>query len=278
MLFGFSTLGSPTLSFEGASDLAAKFGFQFIELRVLEGNLDLPAYFSAKNLSPETISQHTAVRVLGSSLSLSKAQPADIEKFLLMAELADKLNAPYIRIFGGGRWGDPLNDELLNCAQQTLRQIRTGLKQQGRRVEILLETHDAFSSAASCLALNRGLDTPLNIIWDSHHTWKLAGESPQETWARMSPLIRHVHYKDSYTTLDSKGGYRYTLPGEGEFPTKALFHVLKTNGYSAGVSLESEKHWRPEIPEIELMLAAFKKVIGLHAQIGLNEAAETTPR
>jgi sugar phosphate isomerase/epimerase len=261
MQFGFSTLGDGTLSYQGATELATRFGMDFLELRVLEGNLNLPEYFKSKNITPEMIARSKPTHAYCSSLKLTKAEPADIEAFYAAVELADRLNAPYVRVFGGGAWKDPVTSELIERGAKTLREVQAELKRRGLRPELLLETHDAFSSSTTILQLIHGLDTPLNIIWDTHHTWKLGGESPQDTWELMGPIIRHVHYKDSYTTLKTPAGYRFVNPGEGEYPTKALFHVLKANGYSAGVSLESEKHWRPEIPDLVDMLTAFTKII-----------------
>ena len=49
-------------------------------------------------------------------------------------------------------------------------------------MDLILETHDAFSASEPCLNLNSRLSRPLDLIWDTHHTWRVGGESPEFTW------------------------------------------------------------------------------------------------
>lgn len=264
MKFGFSTLGDRNIRYESAVALAREHGFDFVELRFLGGTVDLPAYFHANPVSPEEVAKSVPVLSLCASICIGFATPADILECLATLELAGFLGAPYVRIFGGGEWRDEITPEILDRAAETVRQLRAGIQGRGIKAEMLLETHGAFSSSECCLKLNGHLDQPLNILWDTHHTWKLANETPGETWAAMAPLIKHIHVKDSASlppTAENPIHYRLTLPGAGEFPTGKVFDLLESNGFPGGVSLEWEKAWHPEMEPLPEAAAAFAKLV-----------------
>ncbi len=251
---GFSTLGSPQATFPEACALARAHGLGFVELRSLAGTTDLPAHF--RQHPPGTFAPE--VRVLGTSLSLLSAKPADLDAFYAMAALAhDTLRVPYLRVFGeaGAPFGPELSTAQLAAAAATVRTVRERLAREGWRVEVLLEAHDVFSSADRCLALNAYLDEPLALLWDSHHTWRETGEPLAETWRKIGPRVRHIHYKDSVPGPD--GGVHHTLPGEGAFPGEALRELLVEVGYRGGLSLEWERLWHPELPPLEEALPLF---------------------
>jgi len=250
MQLGFSSMGQPELSLEECENLAIECGADFLELRVLEGSLDLPAYFQSR----ETKNSRVPVRLLASSLRLAEASEADFTDFATFGDLAHRMEVPFVRIFGGGREGHSLTEQELNEAVSAANRVREMIKDHQWGFEPLLETHDAFSSSSQILALDRFLDRPLSILWDSHHTWKLAGESLQESWAHLGPRIRHIHYKDSVTEGEA---FRYVLPGKGQFPTQQLFDLLRNEGYEEGVSLEWEKLWHPELPPLKEAIPPF---------------------
>jgi sugar phosphate isomerase/epimerase len=255
---GFSTMGDSSLTFEQAFALARQFDLQFLELRVLEGDLDLPAYFSAR---PElTVPEDGGVRVLSSSLQLISVGDEGLREFALYIALAQRLQARYIRVFGGGAWGDDPSEEKLLRAVEVVDVLRKMISEAGWSGEILLETHSAFSSSPSCERLNALLDKPLSLIWDSHHTWKIAGESPEETWSRLGAWTRHIHVKDSVSDSTAKEGYRYVVQGAGEFPAQSLIEVLARARYEGGISLEWEKLWHPELPELKDAMGPFVAV------------------
>jgi len=255
MIFGFSSMGQPELSLEQCADLAKKFALDFLELRVLENTLDLPAYFQSKEIPSVSV----PVRILGSSLRLADAQESDLAEFFQFAELAQRLKVPYIRVFGSkGREGDEVSFEKFQKAASVVNLIRERARENGWSFEILMETHSAFSLPEYSQKLNELLPEPLCLIWDSYHTWKFTGEQPAETWAKIGDWVRHVHYKDSRMVGETP---QYVLPGEGEFPTSALFDLLRERRYEAGVSLEWEKLWHKELQPLEEALEKFAQVI-----------------
>jgi sugar phosphate isomerase/epimerase len=256
--FGFSTLGDVALSYAGASALAEEFGMQFLELRGLNDTLDLPAYFRAHPAEPEKTT--VPVRVLGTSFHLEDDAAKAWEECLAFAELAVRLGAPFIRIFGAGDNREPSAAQITRDAA-VVTKLRSELQARGLAVELLLETHGGYSPSPLCLELSRQLDRPLSILWDSHHTWKIAGETLEESWKLLGPHVRHVHCKDSIVDPDDPKKYQYVMQGAGEFPTRELLELLRRENFRGGVSLEWEKKWRPELAPLREALAAFREAV-----------------
>ena len=254
MDLGFSSLGDPSLSFEASCKLAYEYGLAFVELRVMEGSLDLPGYFAERPFPSRPL---RPIRVLGSSLRLIGSQKSEVDEFLRFAKLATALGVPYVRAFGGGEWGKTPTEREIHSAQAVAENCREQIALHHLDCELLLETHGSFSDSEACLRLNQRLAEPLAILWDSHHTWRVAGESPDETWVRLGTQVRHIHYKDSVSDIQNREGCRYVLPGLGEYPTEALIQLLQNADYQGGVSLEWEKLWHSDLPPLHVALKAF---------------------
>jgi sugar phosphate isomerase/epimerase len=171
--------------------------------------------------------------------------------------LADALGAPYVRVFGGGQWENPVTDHDVARAAAAAVRCREELYRRGILAEMLMETHFGFSSSIHCVRINEMLPSPLPILWDSHHTWRRHGESPSETWSRIAPWVRHIHYKDSRREDPTAGDGLHVLPGEGEYPARELRDLLKREAYAGGVSLEWEKLWHRDLPELSSALPLF---------------------
>jgi sugar phosphate isomerase/epimerase len=257
--YGFSSIGYADASLAEMSALGTEFGLDFIELRALGGSTDLPAYFTSGESGKEIRPTQPRVRLVATDLHLMNATGETIDTFLQTVDVATKLGACYVRVFGGGSWGVPISEAALEHAARVAGQCRTALRARSADCEILLETHSAFSSPELCLKLNEKLDEPLNLLWDSHHTWRNAGESPRESWQRIGSLVRHIHFSDSISKAPELG-YRCVLPGTGEYPAEALRQVLVENGYCHGVSLEWEKLWHPELPHVRTALQEFDRL------------------
>jgi sugar phosphate isomerase/epimerase len=249
----FSTLGCADLPFSRICELAGEFGIPGIELRGIGGRMDMPEYCAEQGLKParmlEICGRHaTRLAVAGSSLKLTSASEKERAELLALCAWAEALQIPYVRVFGGGTWGQPLTDADYAHAVDLLDWWRKEKVVRGWQVELLLETHDAFSASEPCLKLNERLAQPLHLIWDSHHTWRLGGESPESTWKRIGPLVRHAHFKDSVDRPSAKHPYTYVLPGEGQMPLREVIALLRREHFDGFVSLEWERFWHPYLP------------------------------
>lgn len=257
----FSSLGCPDLTLVEAVSLARKYGLTSLELRTLGGSMDLPGYLAGirggwESTASYLLEQGMQVRVLGTSLKLSENSEKERAEFLGYARLAEALSAPYLRVFGGGLWPTPLGEDAWNQAIETCLWWQRIKEEVGFKCELLLETHDAFSGSSPCLELMDRLGSPLHLIWDSHHTWRLGGEMPQVSWERLQAHVRHIHFKDSIEVPSARHPFTYVLPGSGEMPVEEFWAVLEAGHYDGVVSLEWEKKWHPYLPDLQEALEA----------------------
>lgn len=250
----FSTLGCPGLTLNGVAALAAEFGIDTLEIRALENRIDLPDYFAAPNRIEESkkllADRGLSVRSFGSSFRLSDPAEPQRAELLRFAALAESFGTPYIRVFSGGEWGRPLLDEMVRTCAETIRWWREQKRAAGWNTDILIETHDSFSGTEPFLRLFDALGSGANLIWDTHHTWKLGGESPSYTWKHLGPFTKHIHVKDSVSTPSAKHPYTYVLPGQGQMPIAEVMKLLRRDHYTGAVSLEWEKMWHPYLPPL----------------------------
>ena len=235
----FSTMGCTELTLPQVLALADRFSIDCLELR-------------------SSLSHHPA-RVLGTSFKLVGDNEAGRTALLAFAQLAEEIGTPYLRIFGGGTWGTPLSEENYRQAVEVLNWWQGEKKKNRWQTEILIETHDAFSATPPFLRLFELLGRTHPIIWDSHHTWRLAGERPADTWKHLQPHTRHVHIKDSILKPSARHPYTYVLPGTGEMPAREVLDLLRRDRFTGAVSLEWEKMWHPYLPPIEEALTACRK-------------------
>ena len=258
----FSTMGCTELTLPQVLALADRFSIDCLELRSLENRTDLPAYLAGQpgGLAGvrSSLSHHPA-RVLGTSFKLVGDNEAGRTALLAFAQLAEEIGTPYLRIFGGGTWGTPLSEENYRQAIEVLNWWRGEKKKNRWQTEILIETHDAFSATPPFLRLFELLGRTHPVIWDSHHTWRLAGERPADTWKHLQPHTRHVHIKDSILKPSARHPYTYVLPGTGKMPAREVLDLLRRDRFTGAVSLEWEKMWHPYLPPIEEALTACRK-------------------
>lgn len=257
-------MGCPAASLAEACSLAAEYLIPAIELRSLNNTIDLPRLFATSGWTPAVtrdICKQNCVQLAGagSSFKLISPDPAERAALVEFCDWANPLGIPYVRTFGGGKWGTPLTDEDFQQAVRNLEWWRAEKSARGWKLELLLETHDAFAASGPCLRLNERLDAPLNLIWDSHHTWRYAGESPTETWQRIGPFVRHVHFKDSVDRPSARHPYTYVLCGEGQMPLAETIHILRADKFTGAVSLEWEKLWHPYMPSLSVALAGLRQ-------------------
>ena len=262
-------MGCPEASLADACSLAAEFFIPAIELRALDNTIELPELFLKAGWTPFAVHKTCArysvrIAAAGSSFKLISPNPAERAALVDFCDWADALEIPYVRIFGGGKWGTPLTNEDFKTAVRNLEWWHAEKSARSWRHELLLETHDAFAASGPCLRLNEMLAEPLNLIWDAHHTWRYADESPSETWRRIGRFVRHVHIKDSIDRPGARHPYTYVLCGEGQMPLAATIEVLRANKFAGCVSLEWEKLWHPELPSLNVALDSLRKQPWFH--------------
>jgi sugar phosphate isomerase/epimerase len=266
----FSTLGCPAWEWKKILDFAREHGFSAIELRGLQGNMDLP---SNPLFAPDRVAQTKAeisaaklrIACVSSSANLYFEDPAKREKDLSDArrfiDLASTLGAPYVRVFGGKAQDDknPAPDE------QTKARVAAGLRELGkysgpRSVTVIIESHDHFTASATLKDVLKAADSEhVGLLWDAHHTFATSNEDPESTVKELGQWIRHTHLKDSTGSGEDR---HYVLTGRGNVPVQRQIKALQGIGYKGYYCFEWEKVWHPDLLDPEIAIADYARVVG----------------
>ena len=255
----FSTLGCTDRSLEAILSLAKTYGIGFLEVRGMDGELDnrkIPAF--APSAAPQTREAFRAAGVTPLVLDTSCAfhTPEKLRDALdegrASLAIAKDLGFRALRVFGNS-----LVEPADACTARVIDGISTLCREaEGTGVDVLLEVHGDFNTVERlrpiCDAC--GAFSSFGLIWDVCHTHKPYGAAWREFIRAFAPQIRHVHLKDV------KNG-ALVLPGEGELELNAMVQTLLAEGYKGAFSLEWEKKWHPELPELEAALEALIKTL-----------------
>src|SRR6476646_7554368 len=107
MKFGLSTLGCPAWSLERVAQAASEYGYDGVELRLLDGELISPTLLRANQGrlvslfgpgKPVVVGLGTSVRFTSGDPNERAAQVAELRAFIA---IAGDLGIPLVRIFGG---------------------------------------------------------------------------------------------------------------------------------------------------------------------------------
>ncbi|HYE75354.1 MAG TPA: sugar phosphate isomerase/epimerase family protein [Blastocatellia bacterium] len=272
----FSTLGCPKWDWKTILNHASQHGYAALELRGLLNEMDLPKspQFTGAKLK-ESLKDLSALGLkisdLGASARLGEADPqkriVQLDEARRFVDLAHKLNAPYVRVFGGKLEAGQSKDEAIKRISAGFRELHDHAK--GSGVALIIESHDEFTDSPSLLKILQGANvSTAALLWDAHHTFAAANESPAETYKQVGSYTRHTHLKDS---RPGAKGREYVLTGEGDVPVRETVKVLAANNYRGYYCYEWEKRWHPELPEPEVAFPHFAKVIrGYLAEAGIK--------
>ena len=249
----FSTLAFPGTTLARAASLGSEYGYQGIELRLIDGELidpSMPA--SARTTVRQTVAAvGLPIVAVDSSIRLTDEDPGpEISRFLT---LASEWECPLVRVFGGTLSDDPqVRQDQIKAAAKVLEAALPLAERAG--VAIGLETHDSFSSAAVVAEVLALVDSKwVGAVWDSHHPYRM-GETPQEVYDLIGQRVLLAQVKDARRAPERADGWQLTLLGQGEVPVWEMLDLLDQGGYQGWISVEWEKRWHPEIEDPELAL------------------------
>jgi sugar phosphate isomerase/epimerase len=262
----FSTLGCPAWDLARILEAADSLGYAAVELRGLEGEMDLtkrPEFQGTriKETRDRFAARGVAISDLGASSRMHEpekaARAAQLDEARRFIDLAHALGAPYVRVFG---------DKLVpgEPRAKTIARIVEGLRALGEQargagVGVLIESHGDFTRSSDLEEILSAVNLPaVALLWDAHHTVVAGKESPAETWRELGRFVRHTHLKDSRPEGD---GVRYVLTGEGTVPVRETVRVLAGAGYAGYYCFEWEKKWHPEIEEPEVALPHYARIV-----------------
>jgi sugar phosphate isomerase/epimerase len=261
-LLSFSTLGCPDWSFDTIVNFAANNGYDGIEIRGIERQMNLPecAVFKAGKIADTMkLVKDKGLKIvnLGASAAMHNSEAAERKKNLDEAkafiDLAQQLQCPYIRVFPNDF---PPNQE----RNATMDLIAKGLLELGdyakdKNVTVLMETHGKVVKSEDIVHIMQMAAHPhVGLVWDIVNMWSVTKEPPAQVYSKLKSYIHHTHIKD-LNMVDGKEAY--TLLGQGISPVFEGVDALYKDDYKGYYSFEWEKLWHPEIAAPELALADY---------------------
>lgn len=265
MPIAFSTLGCPDADLGEVIRLAHQHNIDGLEVRVAEGGiLNETMTPSERKCLKEALSR-SGLQVLCLGTYVKLCSPDDdgiVARLRRNILLAADVGAKGVRIFPGagtvpamapGTIGDR---ERLGASR--LGQVIDLAEEMG--VKLLLETHDSHPTGADVARILAHFPGSKGIgaIWDVLHPWR-HGEDPAETLRQLGSSLDYVQLKDAYLR-DDTSEVELVLPGTGQIPLSRITNLLAEAGFvksSRWFSLEWEKAWHPELPEISQALPYF---------------------
>jgi sugar phosphate isomerase/epimerase len=258
----FSTLGCPKWPWPRIVQQASALGYSAIELRGIEGEMDLTRRpeFTGLRLGQslkDLAAANLKVSDLGSSARMHESDPkiraAQMDEGKRFVDLAHQLHAPYVRVFGDSLPAGQAKADVLSRVVDGLRTL--GEYAKGSGVGIIIESHGDFTDSPTLAELlTRSAMDDVALLWDAHHTFVAGKEQPATTWAALGRYVRHTHLKDS---KPEGSDVRYVLTGTGTVPVREIVRVLKQGGYKGYFGFEWEKAWHPDIDEPEVAFPDF---------------------
>ncbi|MDA0587853.1 MAG: sugar phosphate isomerase/epimerase [Planctomycetota bacterium] len=213
----FSTLSCPDWSFQDLIRNGTAFGFDGVEIRLLQRETDL---LSLPDFQPSQLKDRrreladAGFQICGLSSSVQLQSPDkferqhQIETGRRYLELAVELGAGFVRVFGDvlqptEHGSVPVEDVSPEQRSRTVSLVAEGLNQLGelaerQAIEVLIETHGDFSNTVVMEETMRQVSSPAaGVLWDTHHPWRFFDEELSASFQRLRPWIRHTHWKDS---------------------------------------------------------------------------------
>ena len=259
MKIAFSTLGCPDFDWPDIYSMAKDLGFDGIEIRGLGNDIfAVQAQPFTENQLPQTIQKLKSLRLeipcLSSGCCLKYADRteeniAEITQYILLAK---KLGTPYVRVLADREpapEGEVSDETVLNA----LRRLIPVAEQNG--VTLLIETNGVYSDTARLRdLLNQAASDNVAALWDLHHPYRFAGETPGKTVQNLGAYIKYVHVKDS---VIEDGKIKYCMMGEGDLPFADMVLALRSINYEGYISLEWVKRWAPDLNDAGVVFPHF---------------------
>jgi sugar phosphate isomerase/epimerase len=259
MRLSFSTLGCPRWSWGEILQQAVALGFAGVEVRGVQQELDNEKIkkFASENIAATVAELHSlGLEIPCLDTSATFLDDEDLSETLragrAAVDIARKLGTPFIRVFGD-RIPEGMGKE------EAVERVAGGIRHlagyaEGKGVTVLQETHGDFSASPMILEVFSRISSPAaGILWDVANPSEF-GETPEETWSMIGPLVRHVHIKD-VSVQDGK--LEPCLPGCGIIPIAGVLRTLTDAGYQGWLSFEWEKRWYASLEEPESAFPAF---------------------
>ncbi|MCL1853847.1 MAG: AMP-binding protein [Peptococcaceae bacterium] len=259
MKIAFSTLACPHSTWKDIYSMAKDLGFDGIEVRGLGQDIfAVRAQPFTEKALPETINilhkLQLGVSCFSSACCMKYGQCREENKAEIISyiELAARLKTPYVRVLAD-RDVAPEGDVDDGLVAGQLRELAPIAAEHG--VVLLVESNGVYADTARlCRLLQMVASDAVAALWDMHHPYRVAGESPEQTVQNLGAFIKYVHIKDS-VQMDGKVAYR--MMGEGDMPIDEMMNALMSINYDGYVSLEWVKRWSEDLEDAGIVIPHF---------------------
>lgn len=240
MKYSFMSFSCPELNLAEALQVARRYGYDGFEPRVSEGHKhgieadSTPSFLSQAG----KIIRETGIAVCCVATSCALADPMttkdNIEQAKRYIDVAERLGAPAIRVFGGMIPSGVTRAQSIDTMADSLLQLSDEAQKAG--IKICVETHDHWCDplhlAAVMTRVNR---SSIAVNWDIMHPVVSASYTMEQAFEAVKPWIGHVHVHDA-TRMENR---RILCPiGEGLVDHRTAITLLGESGYDGYISGE----------------------------------------
>jgi fatty-acyl-CoA synthase len=268
MKIAFSTLGCPDFSWPDIYSMAKDLCFDGIEIRGLGTDIfAVKAQPFKENELPKTIkkllSLHLEISCLSSGCCLKFSDKAEenYEEIVQYILLAAKLGSPFVRILAdlNPMADGEVDDEIVLAALKRLIPVA-----EANNVTLLVETNGVYADTARLRELlDRVANDSVAALWDIHHPYRFANETPEKTVQNLGAYIKYVHVKDS---IMENGTVKYRMMGEGDLPIDKMMFALRSINYEGYISLEWVKRWAGDLSDAGVVFPQFANYMGRYSE------------
>ena len=240
MKYSFMTFSCPKATLEEVFELAQQFGYDGIEPRAASGHahgVELATGAAARRAIRD-MAEDAEVTLCCLATSCRFADPStaaqNVEEAKRYVDLAGDIGCARLRVFGGDFPAEVGRENATQSLIESLQSLAPRAAERG--VTICLETHDAWTDARQVADVMRAVNHPaIAVNWDIMHPVRQSGYTLEESFAALSPWIRHVHVHDGSRARDKLG----LVPiGEGDLDHRVVLRLLKGAGYDGFISGE----------------------------------------
>lgn len=276
MKLAFSTLGCPDFDWSDIYSMAKDFSFSGIELRGLGDDVfSIRANpFIDENL-PSTIerlkSLHLEIPCLSSGCTISDTDEKKIESNIgelkSYIDLASKLGTPFIRVLGDST-AEMINTVDDSTVISVMNRLIPYAEEKG--VTLLIETNGIYSDTKRLsVVINNIPSDNIGALWDMHHPYRYANETPGQTVQNLGAYIKYTHIKDS---VMENGKTVYKMMGEGDLPIDDIINALRSINYEGYISFEWLKKYAPDLSDPGIVFPHFANFMSKYDSSGLGSS------
>lgn len=270
-----STLGAPGIALDVVLGWLQQHRIHGVELRLAHGELADPAMDSSarRRLRSRITAAGVEVTCIASYVKVAApgVDEAVVTELEQAIDFARDLGAPMVRVFPGAD-----TDPAASTDRPRLVERREAVDERAARrlsavtayaaglgVLPVLETHDSHPSGHDIAAILDRVHGPVGVVWDLLHPWRV-GERLDDTWRSLEPWLSAgrgcVQVKDAAMPASTT-----PVPiGSGSLPTGAFGRLLVSTGYRGPITLEWEKAWYPQVPQLDVALASLRAWLDDH--------------